>query len=205
MWSQWPCVSSTRRTPSDLQSSRSCSCSLAASSSTASPVRRQRTTNTLLSTGPTTTLCTSTSGFDQWSVVDASMAPSLSPPVFDECERRSVRRSPAFSVTFRSDCDRIVTKTAPCPDAAPDHRADHRDDLWAVVSLSPVTSPEPSTDRDFDQVEVDATLASTLDSLDDAENYRNWIVELAVALPRRPDPRGRRGTRHVHRSVRRVR
>ena len=42
-----------------------------------------------------------------------------------------------------------------------------------------MTSPEPSTDRDFDQVEVDATLASTLDSLDDAENYRNWIVELA--------------------------
>ena len=32
----------------------------------------------------------------------------------------------------------------------------------------------------FDQVEVDATLASTLDSLDDAENYRNWIVSLAA-------------------------
>ena len=42
-----------------------------------------------------------------------------------------------------------------------------------------MTSPEPSTDRAFDQHEVDATLASTLDSLDDAENYRNWIVELA--------------------------
>jgi len=42
-----------------------------------------------------------------------------------------------------------------------------------------VTSPEPSPDRAFDQFEVDATLASTLDSLDDAENYRNWIVELA--------------------------
>ncbi len=89
------------------------------------------------------------------------------------------RLSPAFSVTFRSDCDRIVTETAPCPDATPDHRADFWADLWAVVSLSSVTSPEPSTDRDFDQVEVDATLASTLDSLDDAENYRNWIVELA--------------------------
>ena len=42
-----------------------------------------------------------------------------------------------------------------------------------------MTSPEPSPDRAFDQTEVDATLASTLDSLDDAENYRNWIVELA--------------------------
>jgi SAM-dependent methyltransferase len=31
----------------------------------------------------------------------------------------------------------------------------------------------------FDSDEVDATLASTLDSLDDAENYRNWIVDLA--------------------------
>ena len=41
-----------------------------------------------------------------------------------------------------------------------------------------MTSPEPSPDRAFDQVGVDATLASTLHSLDDAENYRNWIVEL---------------------------
>ena len=32
----------------------------------------------------------------------------------------------------------------------------------------------------FDQSEVDATLASTLDSLDDAENYRDWIVSLAA-------------------------
>ncbi len=31
----------------------------------------------------------------------------------------------------------------------------------------------------FDVDEVDATLASTLDSLDDAVNYRNWIVSLA--------------------------
>lgn len=34
--------------------------------------------------------------------------------------------------------------------------------------------------HEFDQAEVDATLASTLDSLDDAENYRNWIVSLAA-------------------------
>src|SRR6188768_2699419 len=68
MWSPWPCVSSTRRTPSVRQSSSSRSCSLAASMSTASPVLRQRTTNTLLSYGPTTTLCTSTSASDQWRV-----------------------------------------------------------------------------------------------------------------------------------------
>ena len=68
MWSQWPCVSSTRRTPSRWHSSSSCSCSLAASIRTASPVRRQRTTNTLLSYGPTTTLCTSTSALTQCSV-----------------------------------------------------------------------------------------------------------------------------------------
>ncbi len=37
-------------------------------------------------------------------------------------------------------------------------------------------TPEPA----FDQSEIDATLASTLDSLDDAENYRNWIVSLAA-------------------------
>ena len=55
MWSQWPCVSSTRRTPSRWHSSSSRSCSLAASSSTASPVSVQRSTKTLLSTGPTTT------------------------------------------------------------------------------------------------------------------------------------------------------
>ena len=45
-------------------SSSSCSCSLAASIRTASPVWRQRTTNTLLSYGPTTTLCTSTFAVD---------------------------------------------------------------------------------------------------------------------------------------------
>ncbi len=153
MWSQWPCVSSTRRTPSDVHSSSSCSCSLAASSSTASPVRRQRTTNTLLSTGPTTTLCTSTSGFDQWSVVGAAMAASLSPTTATTDSRR--------------------------PDRGTDRPADRPVDRTVVVSLSPVTSPEPSPDRAFDQVEVDATLASTLHSLDDAENYRTWIVELA--------------------------
>src|SRR6056297_1659284 len=68
MWSQWPWVSSTRRTPRRRHSSSSCSCSFAASSSTASPVARQRTTNTLFSYGPTTTLWTSTSVFDQCSV-----------------------------------------------------------------------------------------------------------------------------------------
>ena len=56
MWSQWPWVSSTRRTPRRWHSSSSFSCSLAASISTASPVSRQRRTNTLLSYGPTTTL-----------------------------------------------------------------------------------------------------------------------------------------------------
>ena len=69
MWSQWPWVSSTRRTPSAWHSSSSRSCSLAASMRTASPVRRQRMTNTLLSYGPTTTLWTSTSALTQCSVV----------------------------------------------------------------------------------------------------------------------------------------
>jgi SAM-dependent methyltransferase len=36
-----------------------------------------------------------------------------------------------------------------------------------------------SSDESFDTDQVDATLASTLDSLDDALNYRNWIVDLA--------------------------
>ena len=38
MWSKWPCVVSTRRTPVAVQTSSSSSCSLAASTSTASPV-----------------------------------------------------------------------------------------------------------------------------------------------------------------------
>jgi SAM-dependent methyltransferase len=43
-----------------------------------------------------------------------------------------------------------------------------------------VPSPDSTTGRAFDATEVDATLASTLDSLDDAVNYRNWIVALAA-------------------------
>ncbi len=43
MWSQWPWVSTTWRTPRRVQISSSSSCSLAASTRTASPVRRQRT------------------------------------------------------------------------------------------------------------------------------------------------------------------
>jgi SAM-dependent methyltransferase len=47
-----------------------------------------------------------------------------------------------------------------------------------------VSAPDrPAVDSEgpaFDQSEVDATLASTLDSLDDAENYRDWIVSLAA-------------------------
>lgn len=42
-----------------------------------------------------------------------------------------------------------------------------------------MTTPDTGSSRAFDSGEVDATLASTLDSLDDAVNYRNWIVELA--------------------------
>ena len=42
----------------------------------------------------------------------------------------------------------------------------------------PDETPRAVDDR-FDPDQVDATLASTLDSLDDAENYRNWIVDLA--------------------------
>ena len=42
----------------------------------------------------------------------------------------------------------------------------------------PDETPRAVDDR-FDADQVDATLASTLDSLDDAENYRNWIVDLA--------------------------
>jgi SAM-dependent methyltransferase len=41
-----------------------------------------------------------------------------------------------------------------------------------------VADSDPGSTRSFDADEVDATLASTLDSLDDAENYRNWIVDL---------------------------
>jgi SAM-dependent methyltransferase len=37
-----------------------------------------------------------------------------------------------------------------------------------------------SADRSFDASEVEATLISSLDSLDDALNYRNWIVDLAA-------------------------
>ena len=68
MWSQWPCVSSTRRTPRRSHSSRRRSCSLAASRSTASPVSVQRSTSTLLSTGPTTTWWISTPVASQISV-----------------------------------------------------------------------------------------------------------------------------------------
>jgi SAM-dependent methyltransferase len=39
--------------------------------------------------------------------------------------------------------------------------------------------PLPHVASRFDVGDVDATLASTLDSLDEAENYRNWIVDLA--------------------------
>ena len=56
MWSQWPWVSMTLRTPRCRHSSSSWSCSLAASIEEASPVALQRTTKTLLSIGPTTTL-----------------------------------------------------------------------------------------------------------------------------------------------------
>ena len=52
MWSQWPWVSSTLPTLSRRHSSSRRSCSLAASSRTASPVSRHRTTKTLLATGP---------------------------------------------------------------------------------------------------------------------------------------------------------
>ncbi len=53
MWSKWPCVVSTRRTPVALLTWSRSSCSLAASMMTASPVPLQRTTNTLFSNGPT--------------------------------------------------------------------------------------------------------------------------------------------------------
>ena len=41
-------------------------------------------------------------------------------------------------------------------------------------------APDPSLRRSFDSDSVDATLASSLDSLDDAVNYRNWIVDLCA-------------------------
>src|SRR4051794_22995251 len=68
MWSQWPCVSMTLRTFSRWHSSSSLSCSLAASINTASPVSLQRTTNTLLSMGPTTSLWISARGSSTKSV-----------------------------------------------------------------------------------------------------------------------------------------
>src|SRR5688572_20996106 len=75
MWSKCPCVSSTRRTLSRWHSSSSRSCSLAASIRSDSPVRRHLMTNTLLSYEPTTTLWTSTSAFDQCSVLDGEAMP----------------------------------------------------------------------------------------------------------------------------------
>ncbi len=54
MWSKCPWVVSTRRTPVARETSSSSSCSLAASTITASPVRLLRSTNTLFSNGPTT-------------------------------------------------------------------------------------------------------------------------------------------------------
>ena len=48
-----------------------------------------------------------------------------------------------------------------------------------LARLSAVADPDPGSTRSFDADEVHATLTSTLDSLDDAENYRNWIVDLA--------------------------
>ena len=62
MWSQWPWVVSTRRTPVALLTSSRSSCSLAASMITASPVPLQRTTNTLFSNGPTMSLSMRTVG-----------------------------------------------------------------------------------------------------------------------------------------------
>jgi hypothetical protein len=62
MWSQWPWVVSTRRTPVARLTSSRRSCSLAASMMTASPVPLQRTTNTLFSNGPTLILSIRTVG-----------------------------------------------------------------------------------------------------------------------------------------------
>ena len=66
MWSQWPWVVSTRRTPVARDTSSSSSCSLAASMITASPVCLSRTTNTLFSNGPTTSLSIRTSVSSKW-------------------------------------------------------------------------------------------------------------------------------------------
>ena len=41
-------------------------------------------------------------------------------------------------------------------------------------------APDPPSCSSFDPDSVDATLASSLDSLDDALNYRNWIVDLCA-------------------------
>ena len=49
-----------------------------------------------------------------------------------------------------------------------------------LVSLPSVPAPDPSSCSSFDPDSVDATLASSLDSLDDALNYRNWIVDLCA-------------------------
>lgn len=49
-----------------------------------------------------------------------------------------------------------------------------------------MADPDSTAAPSFDSDEVDATLASTLDSLDDAVNYRNWIVDLAAPALRGP-------------------
>jgi len=57
--------------------------------------------------------------------------------------------------------------------------------VWPVISLRPVTTePDPTLPRssagdEWNSEQVDAALATTLDSLDDALNYRNWIADLA--------------------------
>ena len=61
MWSKWPWGVRTRRTPVALQTSSSSSCSLAASTRTASPLAFDRRMNTLFSYGPTTILSIRTS------------------------------------------------------------------------------------------------------------------------------------------------
>src|SRR4051794_35025291 len=98
MWSQCPCVSSTDFTPSALHRSSRRSCSLAASSSTASPVCVHRSTNTLFSYGPTTSLWISAPSPCQCNVPADVMAARLRVDRGDDLETEGQRAGDLVAV-----------------------------------------------------------------------------------------------------------
>src|ERR1700678_2163905 len=105
MWSQWPWVSRTEVTPRRVATRSSRSCSLAASSNVASPVRLQRTTYTLFSIGPTTKRCTSARPSDQTISTLSTSQLATQEPV---CHVEYCRRGRDYrSVGHEEDCDEL--------------------------------------------------------------------------------------------------